>query len=85
MPDTVKNSLVDRLKVDGSPLSKDNGVTPATPDFAESKLHFEYSLDTNPDKLSVRPRNGQLPNSTALAQGDDITEYKDNLPAGSSI
>jgi len=85
MPDTVKNSLEDKLKVDGSPLSKDNGATPATPDFAESTLHFEYSLDTNPDKLSVRPRNGQLPSATSLAPGDGIEKYKDNLPAGSSI
>jgi len=84
MPDTVKNSLEDRLKVDGSPLSKDNGATPRTPDFAESTLHFEYSLDTNPDKLSVRPRNGDLPSATSLAPGE-IAKYKDNLPAGSSF
>ena len=84
MPDTVKNSLVDKLKVDGSPLSKGNGETPRTPDFAESTLHFEYSLDTNPDKLSVRPRNGNLPEATELAPGE-IDKYKDNLPEGSSI
>lgn len=81
----MENSLVNRLEKDGSSLSLDNGATPTTPDFAISTLHKEYSLDSNPDKLSVRPRNGQLPNSTALAQGDDITKYKDNLPAGSSI
>ena len=74
MPDTVKNSLEDRLKVDGSPLSKDNGGTPPTPD-----------LDTNPDKLSVRPRNGQLPSATSLAPGEGMEKYKDNLPGGSSI
>ena len=80
----MENSLVNKLEKDGSPLSKDNGATPATPDFAESTLHFEYSLDTNPDKLSVRPRNGQLPSATSLAPGDGIEKYKDNLPAGAS-
>ena len=54
----MENSLINKLEKDGSPLSKDNGATPSTPDFATSTLHFEYSLDTNPDKLSVRPRNG---------------------------
>ena len=70
----MENSLVNKLEKDGSPLSKDNGATPATPD----------SLDTNPDKLSVRPRNGQLPNATSLAPGDSVEKYKDNLPAGAS-
>tara|TARA_R100000742_G_C4276182_1_gene97088 strand:+ start:26 stop:283 length:258 start_codon:yes stop_codon:yes gene_type:complete len=85
MPDTVKNSLVDKLLVDGSPLSFDNGATPSIPDFEQSTLHKEYSLDSNPDKLSVRPRNGNLPEATELAQGDDVAKYKDNLPAGGSI
>tara|TARA_R100001509_G_scaffold162570_1_gene134530 strand:- start:67 stop:312 length:246 start_codon:yes stop_codon:yes gene_type:complete len=80
----MENSLVNKLEKDGSPLSKDNGATPATPDFATSTLHFEYSLDTDPDKLSVRPRNGQLPNATSLAPGDGVEKYKDNLPAGAS-
>ena len=69
--------------ISNSPLSKNNGATPPTPDFAESTLHFEYSLDTNPDKLSVRPRNGDLPSATSLAPGE-IAKYKDNLPAGAS-
>ena len=81
----MENSLVNKLEKDGSPLSKDNGATPSTPDFATSTLHFEYSLDTDPDKLSVRPRNGNLPNATTLAVGDGVEKYKDNLPAGSSF
>jgi hypothetical protein len=80
-----ENSLVNRLEKDGSPLSLDNGATPSTPDFAESTLHKEYSLDSNPDKLSVRPRNGNLPEATELATGDGVAKYKDNLPAGGSI
>tara|TARA_B100000902_G_C27307715_1_gene916508 strand:- start:376 stop:621 length:246 start_codon:yes stop_codon:yes gene_type:complete len=80
----MENSLINKLEKDGSPLSKDNGATPSTPDFATSTLHFEYSLDTNPDKLSVRPRNGDLPNATGLATGDSVAKYKDNLPAGAS-
>ena len=84
MPDTVNNSLAKKLEVDGSPLSKDNGATPPTPDFADSTLHFEYSLDSNPDKLSVRPRNGSLPSATSLAPGDGVDKYKDNLPDGAS-
>jgi hypothetical protein len=81
----MENSLVNRLEKDGSPLSKDNGATPSIPDFAISTLHKEYSLDSNPDKLSVRPRNGNLPNATTLASGDNVEKYKDNLPAGSSF
>ncbi len=81
----MENSLVNRLEKDGSPLSKDNGATPSIPDFAISTLHKEYSLDSNPDKLSVRPRNGNLPNATTLASGDSVEKYKDNLPAGSSF
>ena len=84
MPDTVNNSLAKKLEVDGSPLSKDNGATPPTPDFADSTLHFEYSLDSNPDKLSVRPRNGSLPSATSLAPGDGVDKYKDNMPDGAS-
>ena len=81
----MENSLVNRLEKDGSPLSKDNGATPSIPDFAISTLYKEYSLDSNPDKLSVRPRNGNLPNATTLASGDNVEKYKDNLPAGSSF
>lgn len=80
-----ENSLVNKLEKDGSSLSIDNGATPSTPDFATSTLHKEYSLDSNPDKLSVRPRNGDLPNATTLASGEKVTKYKDNLPAGGSI
>tara|TARA_R110000824_G_scaffold356812_2_gene544087 strand:+ start:237 stop:485 length:249 start_codon:yes stop_codon:yes gene_type:complete len=80
-----ENSLVNRLEKDGSSLSLDNGATPTTPDFAISTLHKEYSLDSDPDKLSVRPRNGNLPEATELATGEDVAKYKDNLPAGGSI
>jgi hypothetical protein len=80
-----ENSLVNRLETDGSPLSLDNGSTPSIPDFAVSTLHKEYSLDSNPDKLSVRPRNGNLPEATDLSSGDNVAKYKDNLPAGGSI
>tara|TARA_R110002051_G_scaffold250946_1_gene310324 strand:- start:6259 stop:6507 length:249 start_codon:yes stop_codon:yes gene_type:complete len=80
-----ENSLVNRLEKDGSPLSLDNGTTPSIPDLATSTLHKEYSLDSDPDKLSVRPRNGNLPEATELAKGDGLTKYKDNLPAGGSI
>lgn len=80
-----ENSLVNRLEVDGSPLSKDNGGTPSTPELATSTLHNEYSLDSNPDKLAVRPLNGNLPTATTLANSNSISKYQDNLPSGASF
>ena len=80
-----ENSIVKRLEEEGSILSSDNGATPPTPDFAISTLHKEYSLNDDPSKLEVRPRNGELPSATTLASGDDIAKYKDNLPSGGSI
>ena len=80
-----ENSLVKRLEKDGSSLSLDDGLTPSTPDFATSTLHKEYSLNDDPSKLEVRPRNGELPSATTLASGDDVAKYKDNLPPGGSI
>jgi hypothetical protein len=80
-----ENSLVNRLEKDGSSLSLDNGATPSIPDFAISTLHKEYSLNDDPSKLEVRPRNGELPSATTLTAGDDVAKYKDNLPAGGSI
>tara|TARA_Y100001972_G_scaffold101329_1_gene126155 strand:- start:7513 stop:7770 length:258 start_codon:yes stop_codon:yes gene_type:complete len=85
MPNTVKNSLIDKLRIDGSDLSRNNGETPVTPDFAESTLHKEYSLEANPSKLEVRPRTGNLPEATSLSNFDSIEKYKDNLPEGSSV
>ena len=80
-----ENSIVKRLEDEGSTLSADNGATPPTPDFATSTLHKEYSLNDDPSKLEVRPRNGELPSATTLASGDDVAKYKDNLPSGGSI
>tara|TARA_R110000744_G_scaffold293029_1_gene403436 strand:- start:11 stop:259 length:249 start_codon:yes stop_codon:yes gene_type:complete len=81
----AENSLVNRLEVDGSPLSIDNGGTPPTPELATSTLHNEYSLDSNPDKQSVRPRNGNLPSATSLSSSDGVKKYQDNLPSGASF
>lgn len=40
--------LLNKLETNGSNLSELNGSTPTVPDFALSKLHFEYSINSDP-------------------------------------
>tara|TARA_B100000927_G_scaffold269848_1_gene245532 strand:- start:158 stop:361 length:204 start_codon:yes stop_codon:yes gene_type:complete len=64
--------LLDKLRVDGSNLSKGNGATPSVPDFQQSKLHNTYSLNGDP-RLEGKP----APSNLDL--GDPV-KYMDNLP-----
>tara|TARA_R110000796_G_C14405410_1_gene418080 strand:- start:226 stop:471 length:246 start_codon:yes stop_codon:yes gene_type:complete len=75
-------SVLNLLRDDGSPLSLDNGATPPIPQFDQSNMHNEYSLNDNPNSGAVSPRNGALPSPTTLAVGDGLTRYMENLPAG---
>ena len=70
-------SLLNILQNDGTPLSVENGGTPAVPDFALSKLHDTYSLDGIPE-VPLKPAPSQLD-----LDGGFPTEngpYMDNLP-----
>jgi len=70
-------SLKNMLENDGTPLSVENGGTPAIPDFADSKLHDTYSMDGIPEILG-KPAPSQLD-----LDGGYPTEngrYIDNLP-----
>jgi|TARA_R110001592_G_scaffold273382_1_gene540285 hypothetical protein len=75
-------SVLNLLRDDGSPLSLDNGATPPIPQFDQSTMHNEYSLNDNPNSGAVSPRNGALPSPTSLAVGDGLTRYMENLPSG---
>ena len=77
-------SILNLLQDDGSPLSLDNGATPSIPQFDQSNMHNEYSLNDNPNSGAVTPRNGAgaLPSPTSLAVGDGLSRYMENLPAG---
>jgi hypothetical protein len=65
-------SILKKLNTDGSNLSKLDGTTPKTPDFAGSKLHNLYSTIGNPS-LRDKPQPSNLDNEA-------IVKYLDNLP-----
>jgi len=58
---------------------------PPIPEFSVSTLHDEYSLEGNPNALSVKPKNGNLPEPTQLRLPTDSPKYLDNLPEGASL
>ena len=68
--------LLDKLTTEGSNLSKFDGQTPpvSNTDVATSKLHYEYSLNGNPE-LSGYPTPSQLD-----LNGVTPPKYSDNLP-----
>ena len=53
--------LKDKLENQVSNLSGLNGQTPVIPNFQQSTLHRDYSIDNVPEADEVRPRNGVLP------------------------
>jgi len=66
-------SILSRLRTQGSTLSSNNGNTPATPNFASSTLHNEYSLNGNPN-MANKP-------SPSVLDGSTRPRYLDNLPS----
>jgi len=66
--------LLNKFTQQGSPLTGLNGATPATPDFAISKLHYEYSLNGNPTL------DGVPQPSTLDLDGVTPSKYSENLP-----
>ena len=67
-------SILNKLNQQGSPLSRNNGATPSTPNFADSKLHDTYSVDGNPS-LNGKPQPSQLD-----LDGVTPSKYLDNPP-----
>jgi hypothetical protein len=68
--------LLDKLTTDGSQLSGFDGQTPpiTNQDTAESKLHYAYSINGNPN-LTGYPTPSQLD-----LNGITPPKYSDNLP-----
>ena len=88
--------LIDKLVNGNSPLSNLNGGTPTIPDFAASKLHDEYSINSNPTVpgkpaptildgvINGGTPNAPLGNSSFLTSFSNGT-YKDSAPEGRSF
>jgi len=68
--------LLDKLTTEGSQLSGFDGATPpvTNQDTAESKLHYSYSLNGNPN-IPGYPTPSQLDTN-----GVTPPKYSDNLP-----
>lgn len=74
--------LKDKLENQGSNLSGLNGQTPVIPNFQQSTLHRDYSIDNVPEADEVRPRNGVLPQPSTLDNPKaDANKYLNNLPS----
>ena len=67
-------SILNKLNQQGSPLSRNNGATPSTPNFADSKLHDTYSVNGDPS-LNGKPQPSQLD-----LDGASPSKYLDNPP-----
>ena len=67
-------SILNKLNQQGSPLSRNNGATPSTPNFADSKLHDTYSVNGDPS-LNGKPQPSQLD-----LDGATPSKYLDNPP-----
>lgn len=65
-------SILNKLQSNGSSLSKLNGKTPNVKNFAESKVHYTYSINGDPSLTN-------LPSPSRLASGF-LPKYTDNLP-----
>lgn len=70
-------AILDKLKTQGSVLSNLNGGQAVVPNFKDSKLHNEYSINGKPNvpkkpSPSELDLNGEVPKSN----------YRDNAPEG---
>jgi hypothetical protein len=71
------SSILSKLTTQGSVLSNLNGAPGPQPNFKLSKLHYEYSLNGNPNVVgkpspSILDMNGKTP----------TYNYRDNSPEG---
>jgi hypothetical protein len=70
-------ALLNKLQTGGSNLTNLNGTTPPTPNFKDSKVHNEYSINGSPNILrkpspSELDLEGQVPKYN----------YRNNAPEG---
>jgi hypothetical protein len=68
-------SLLTTLQTQGSVLSNLNGAQGPQPNFAGSKLHFEYSINNNPI-VPGKPAPSQLDLEGVVP----AYNYRDNAP-----
>ena len=68
-------NILKKLESNGSNLSRLNGVTPAIPNFKDSKLHNEYSINGEP-KVPNKPTPSNLD-----LNGVTPPRYTDNKPS----
>jgi len=68
-------SILKKLESNGSNLSRLNGVTPTIPNFKDSKLHNEYSINGEP-KVPNKPTPSNLD-----LNGVTPPRYTDNKPS----
>jgi hypothetical protein len=73
-------SLLNKLTKNGSQLSGLDGETPNIPNFQQSTLHRDYSVNNDPNADAVRPRNGVLPQPSTMDPQQPPVKYLDNLP-----
>tara|TARA_R110000803_G_scaffold37971_2_gene81951 strand:+ start:287 stop:511 length:225 start_codon:yes stop_codon:yes gene_type:complete len=73
-------SLISKLTVGDSSLSKDNGSTPIIPNFADSELHNSYSINKIPN-MPTKPSPSELDLNGVTPQYN----YRDNSPEGASF
>ena len=72
--------LLDKLRQVGSVLSNLNGAQGPTPNFKGSKLHYEYSINDNPN-IPDKP----APSNLDLDGQVPSTNYRDNSPEGKTF
>ena len=72
--------LLDKLTTGQSNLTALNGTTPVTPNFQQSTLHRDYSIEGVPTAMEVRPLNGVLPQPSQLDWATPPSKYLNNLP-----
>lgn len=73
-------ALLDKLSTGGSVLSKLNGGNASIPQFSDSKLHNQYSINGEPN-VPKKPTPSQLD----LDGKKPTTNYRDNAPEGKSF
>jgi len=73
-------ALLDKLTSAGSLLSNLNGGNATIPQFSESKLHNEYSINGEPN-VPKKPSPSQLD----LNGQKPANNYRDNAPEGKSF
>lgn len=70
-------AILDKLTSGDSNFTRLNGTTPPIPNFKDSKVHDEYSINGNPN-VKGKPS----PSTLDLEGKVPSTNYRDNAPEG---